>query len=492
MNEQIIFVVGIVVIVWALWMGGRFLLPVAATKLMLRGNTRGAEMAARIALAMPLPENSVKTATRSLLARTLFSQKRYEEALDAYLSSTRSLDVSKEVTEAFLHCGDCHQALGQTDRAATAWGMAAKRAEALTDSYEKFEALSQLADRRNDRASGYTYLQRTLDYCTGAHARIRPVHMASLASDAALLMKLDESLEWCRRVVTEPSAQPMQILSAHRQAGLTYLILGNVDGARREALAAHTLASRTHRTADQQRTEVQIATVDMLSGQIGEALARLKPLTKMASFPTLMTTLALCHTWQGRYEEALAIRLRVLNRDTSTPWNANADIGDGVHLLACASIAAQTGRFAEGVEYLARAASSMENDRIRRPEFLALKAELLIGLNELDAARAIVKEIEASLPEIASHRMIANSCLPYLIQAQIDLEEYRAAKSTLSLRRSLGFLPVNEPRWHLQLGDCETALGNLAAARAAYERAGSFGIDTIHAHTAQERLTGLT
>ncbi len=135
------------------------------------------------------------------------------------------------------------------------------------------------------------------------------------------------------------------------------------------------------------------------------------------------------------------------------------------------------------ISALAYSETAMDSQRKTELQGRVLTIKRLI---ETDFTRRISEGAEPADADAALRVVVDN-----LIYAALSLEMYEVALDLCQRYLEMNPYPVNIPEIYCRLGECQAALGNCNDARAAWQTAVNFGIDTYESQIAKEKLTAL-
>jgi tetratricopeptide (TPR) repeat protein len=264
--------------------------------------------------------------------------------------------------------------------------------------------------------------------------------------------------------------------------------MGKLDDARDSYLAAMSAAREFGATSKVRRAEDKLVVVDIALGRLEEALPRAIALRDSMTEPSAAQSLANCYIWMGRYDEALDALRDAICRGTERVWTTVSAESRATALLECARLCGHLSLYDEADSLIASCDESLQNVARHRHKVAVSRAIIDCYRSQFDSARKALDTLEPELDQILSSAFEAKSCLPLMARAYLMLRDFDRAKTMLAHRRHAGVYPVAEPRYFLYLGQSEAGIGNLDAARDAYKRAVSLGIDTADSRIAREKL----
>ncbi len=194
------------------------------------GRDHVAELLARIVrISTANTESGAKASATIIIAGCLFSKKRYAEAFALYDQAARMQRVG--ILDAWIRRADCLIAMGRKSEAEQAWNEAELRIESLPDSFMKFKALADIAERTGNYGHHYEMLIKAMEFCSSDEVVKRQIIFIELAVTATNnLGRPEDGLRWATDCLATSPRLRIKTM-AHDWAGRANRALSNLDAA---------------------------------------------------------------------------------------------------------------------------------------------------------------------------------------------------------------------------------------------------------------------
>jgi|SRR5579864_5453301 len=301
----------------------------------------------------------------------------------------------------------------------------------------------------------------------------------------------NETAQWAERAIANGASGPF-LSVAHRMAGVAYGNLGDWEAAERHRMRAYELATASGDSEKAAECFVQLADLRRTKGDLVSAEASCRQIisTSAKARRNALTILAEIQRTRGNFEEALeALRQARLAQALVIP--ALERRSQAVISLTMAWIEAEADQVHNAWNHLQQALSELGEDAKLGLWCDATAAWVFALLGQTEKALQILERAETRDGEFANDRTAQLNFHALLGKAAAALGDFERGKEHWEQFLALGPNRVNLPSGWYFLGESQRQLGDLEAARAAFQEACAFGVESYHAQLAKEKLSTL-
>jgi len=418
------------------------------------------------------------------LGDMLYQARRYAEALEP-LRAVCSFGTNPLDPPARKRIAECLDALGRPDEAARERLAAGFVADAIGNPLLSAKTKAEMFSREQKYDEACQQYELAMGLATGPDFRLKRTLRLKLtlanmnAGHPSRVLGLSE-----QGLLDDPD--PLHKIIFHRMAGLACANLGRLEIADIHSQKAYDAAVQLGNTNQQADSLGVLAYVRHQQGRLDEAIDLSRRAVEAAGeignrvantclFETLMT--------MGRYQDAQNAISQ--SRESTVMFVPSKERrSTGAMNLGLARAAGELGNFNQALDLVASATKDFQNNSMSA---YCDSIRFWLLAERGDAASEWMVATESKVKSVDSPGA-QRDIFGMLTRGALATGDYALGLRFAMCLLDLGPHPVDLPRAHYLIGECRRGLGEIDAARSAFNEAIGLGIETIWTKRARERL----